>query len=162
SKPPFGYDLSAGVECEVLRRLDLLDTAVASIGIDGRLNNAFQAIFQETVKVGSVDFKILAVLTKFLADTLRLYDLVSVAHMPLETDTKNPSQTAQTERAKWFAQNLKLISVPSSLIDITQMQERLMWLNFLQRGFPISFSTAFKKLGIDNWGESPGATEFEK
>ena len=37
-----------------------------------------------------------------------------------------------------------------------------MWLNFLQRGFPISFSTAFKKLGIDNWGESPGATEFEK
>ena len=96
----------------------------------------------------------------------KIFDLepksIVPSHMPWETDTKNPSQTAQTERAKWFAQNLKLISVPSSLIDITQMQERLMWLNFLQRGFPISFSTAFKKLGIDNWGESPGATEFEK
>ncbi len=35
-------------------------------------------------------------------------------------------------------------------------------MNFLQRGFPISFSTAFKKLGVDNWGDSPGATEFDK
>ena len=238
-KPPMGYDLSAGVAREDLKRLDLLDPDIESIGIDGDPKKALQSILPESVKVDSEDFKMLEILEKFQGKTLGLNDLGSLAqlkfnlssetadkiletigpiakgisanleishakichilkfiicqyfttrqlmtdigvdgvatkifdlepksivpsHMPWETDTKNPSQTAQTERAKWFAQNLKLISVPSSLIDITQMQERLMWLNFLQRGFPISFSTAFKKLGIDNWGESPGATEFEK
>jgi len=84
------------------------------------------------------------------------------AHMPWETNKKDEGQASLIERAKWFAQNLKLISVPSALLDVTQMQERLMWLNFLQRGFPVSFATAFKKLGIEDWGESPGATEYER
>jgi len=84
------------------------------------------------------------------------------SHMPWEIDQGSASQASDNERAKWFAQNLQLVSIPSSLLDITQMQEQLKWLNFLQRGFPISFSTAFKKLGIDNWGETEGDTEFEK
>lgn len=84
------------------------------------------------------------------------------AHMPWETNTQTQSQTSQIERAKWAAQNMNVISVPSALLNVTQMQEQMKWLNFLQRGLPVSFSTAFKKLGVENWGDTQGATEFEK
>jgi hypothetical protein len=238
-KPPMGYDLSSGVAREDIKRLDLLDPDIESIGIDGDPRKALQSILPDSVKVDPEDFKLLEVLEKFQGKTLGLNDLGSLAqlkfnlssetadklletigpiakgisgnleishakicqmlkfiicqhfttrqllsdigpegvatkvfdfnpnsivpsHMPWETNQEAPSQSSNQERARWFAQNLQLISVPSSLIDITQMQERLMWLNFLQRGFPVSFSTAFKKLGIEDWGESPGETEFAR
>ena len=84
------------------------------------------------------------------------------SHMPWEKDTKKTSETDRLTRAKWFAQNFEAVSVPSFLLNVTQMQEQMKWLNFLQRGMPVSFSTAMKKLGVDNWGDTPGATEFEK
>lgn len=84
------------------------------------------------------------------------------SHMPWETKKDETSQVSRLERAKWFAQNLDVISVPSFLLNVTQMQEQMKWLNFLQRQMPVSFSTAMKKLGVDNWGDTPGATEFEK
>jgi hypothetical protein len=84
------------------------------------------------------------------------------SHMPWEKDQSKPSEVARLTRAKWFAQNLEVISVPSFLLNVTQMQEQMKWLNFLQRGMPVSFSTAMKKLGVENWGDSPGDTEFEK
>jgi hypothetical protein len=92
------------------------------------------------------------------------YDPNSIvpSHMPWETDTSSPSQAGQIERAKWAAQNMDVVSVPSALLNVTQMQEQMKWLNFLQRGLPVSFSTAFKKLGVENWGDTSGATEFEK
>ena len=92
-------------------------------------------------------------------------DSIVPSHMPHEGKLKDdgkPSEYSQIERAKWFVKNLKVISVPSQLLNVTQMQDQLKWLNFLQRGLPVSFSTAFKKLGVDNWGDSPGATEFDK
>lgn len=87
------------------------------------------------------------------------------SHLPHESQLQKEgkdSSYSKIERAKWFATNLQVISVPSQLLNVTQMQDQLKWLNFLQRGFPISFSTAFKKLGVENWGDSPGATEFDK
>ena len=84
------------------------------------------------------------------------------SHMPWEKDQGKQSEVSRLERAKWFAQNLEVISVPSFLLNVTQMQEQMKWLNFLQRGMPVSFSTAMKKLGVENWGNTPGATEFEK
>ena len=54
------------------------------------------------------------------------------------------------------------LSQAKALTIPEQMQEQMKWLNFLQRGLPVSFSTAFKKLGVENWGDTPGATEFEK
>jgi hypothetical protein len=76
---------------------------------------------------------------------------VVVSHMPWETDTETASQAGRIERAKWTAQNLGIVSVPSSLLNVTQMQEQMKWLNFLQRGMPVSFKTAFEKLGVENW-----------
>lgn len=84
------------------------------------------------------------------------------SHMPWEKGRDKRSEVSRLERAKWFAQNLEVISVPSFLLNVTQMQEQMKWLNFLQRGMPVSFSTAMKKLGVENWGDTPGATEFEK
>lgn len=90
---------------------------------------------------------------------------ITPSHLPSESHLQKdgkPSEVSDMERAKWFANNLKVVSVPSQLLNVTQMQDQLKWLNFLQRGFPISFSTAFKKLGVENWGDSPGTTEFDK
>lgn len=72
-----------------------------------------------------------------------------------------PSSFSQIQRARWLAENLIVKSVPSQLMNITQMQEKMMYMNALQRGWPVSFSTAFKKIGIE-WPDTPGATEFDK
>lgn len=78
-------------------------------------------------------------------------DSIVVSHMPWETKTNEQSQVSRNERAKWTAQNLSIVSVPSSLLNVTQMQEQMKWLNFLQRGMPVSFKTAFEKLGVEDW-----------
>lgn len=83
------------------------------------------------------------------------------SHMPWESDKGKASQCGRNERARWMADNLIVKSVPSALINVTQMQEKMIYMNALQRGWPVSFSTAFKKIGID-WPETPGANEFEK
>jgi len=73
-----------------------------------------------------------------------------------------PSQYDKLTRAKIFAKNLRLISVPSTLLKITQMQEQLKYLQLYRDGFPISPHTVAKKLSIENFGDIPGDTEFEK
>jgi hypothetical protein len=78
-----------------------------------------------------------------------------------ESDSPLPSSFSDVQRAKWLAENLVVKSVPSQLMNITQMQEKMMYMNALQRGWPVSFSTAFKKIGIE-WSETDGATEFDK
>ena len=72
------------------------------------------------------------------------------------------SSYTQIERARHFARNLRVKSVPSTLLKITQMQEQLKYLQLYRGGFPISPHTVAKKLGIDNFGEIEGNTEFEK
>lgn len=65
-------------------------------------------------------------------------------------------------RARLFAANLRLISIPSTLLKITQAQEQLKYLQLYRGDFPICPHTVAKKLGIENYGEIPGDTEFEK
>lgn len=88
------------------------------------------------------------------------------SHMPEESslaDAGKPSNLPPIERAKRFAKNLKVVSVPNALLNVTHVQEQMKYLNFLQRGFPISFSTAFKKLAPEiNWPDVPGASELDK
>lgn len=73
-----------------------------------------------------------------------------------------PSKYSKMERARRFAQNLRLISVPSTLMKITAMQDQLKYLQLYRGGFPISPHTVAKKLDIPNYGEIGGNTEFEK
>jgi hypothetical protein len=88
------------------------------------------------------------------------------SHMPDEmTDGEVPltaSYYSRIDRARRYAANLRLTSVPSTLLKITQMQEQMKYLQLSRGGFPISNATVAKKLDIANYGEVPGATEREK
>jgi hypothetical protein len=54
-------------------------------------------------------------------------------------------------RAKFFVKKLRLVSVPSTLLKITQAQEQLKFLQLKRTpGCPISWLTVFKKLDIAN------------
>jgi hypothetical protein len=73
-----------------------------------------------------------------------------------------PSFYSKIERAQRFAKNLRVISIPSTLLKITQMQEQTKYLALFGRGFPISPHTCAKKWGIENYGDIEGDTEFQK
>ncbi len=92
-------------------------------------------------------------------------DLVP-SHLPDEMTGGNfpnaPSLYDQLTRARWFAKKIRLISVPSTLLRITQMQEQLKYLQLKRGNAPISWCTVMKKLGVENYGEVPGNTEREK
>lgn len=72
------------------------------------------------------------------------------------------SNYSQIDRARRFAKNVRLISIPSTLLKVTQMQEQLKYLQLQQKGFPISNHTVAKKLNLENYGEIEGTTEWEK
>jgi hypothetical protein len=80
-------------------------------------------------------------------------DLVP-SHMPNEMVSGNfpegGSRYSQLERARWFARNIRLISVPSTLLKITQMQRQLMMLQLKRGGAPISWLTVFQNMDIAN------------
>jgi hypothetical protein len=75
---------------------------------------------------------------------------------------EQPSQYDKLTRAKRFAKNLRLTSVPSTLLRITAMQNQLKYLQLYRGGFPICPQTVAEKLDIDNYGEAPGTTEYDK
>lgn len=76
------------------------------------------------------------------------------SHMPDELvngmNPKTDSQYDRLTRAKWFCKKLRLVSVPSTLIRITQMQEQLKYLQLKRGQAPISWLTVFKKMDITN------------
>jgi hypothetical protein len=65
-------------------------------------------------------------------------------------------------RAKVFARNLRLISIPSTLLKITAMQEQIKVQAAYTRGFPLPPDYVADKLGFSNWGTIPGDTLMEK
>jgi hypothetical protein len=76
------------------------------------------------------------------------------SHMPDELVNgiypKTDSMYDRLTRAKWFCKKLRLVSVPSTLIRITQMQEQLKYLQLKRGQAPISWLTVFKKMDINN------------
>ncbi len=88
------------------------------------------------------------------------------SHMPDEMVNgqvpTNPSNYTQLDRARRFAQNVRLVSVPSTLLRVTQMQEQLKWLQLYRGGAPIAFTDVAKKMDIENYGEVQGATLRER
>lgn len=73
-----------------------------------------------------------------------------------------PSQYPQLERARRFARNLRLISVPSTLLKITQQEEQLKLMTLKKQGAPIGWCDILPKLGVENFGEGKGNTVFER
>lgn len=85
-----------------------------------------------------------------------------VSGLQIATVPSSPSQYSQIDRMRRFAANLRLISVPSTLLKMTQQAEQLKWMSLKFKGAPISWSTTLTKCGIDNYGEVKGTTEREK
>ena len=92
---------------------------------------------------------------EYMGDLLP-FDVVENVNVP------RPSRYDLLTRARVFASNLRLIPVESNLLKITQQQEQLKYLQLFRGGFPISPHTVAKKLGIQNYGDISGDTEFEK
>jgi hypothetical protein len=71
-------------------------------------------------------------------------------HMPGEV-TENPSQFSRIERAKHFARQLRLTPVPGYLHGIPQTQQKLLLLQGVRAGLPISPRRVLKHVfGIQN------------
>ena len=73
-----------------------------------------------------------------------------------------PSMYDRLTRAKFFANKLRLVSVPNTLLRITAMQRQMMMLQLKRSGAPLSWATVMRILDVASWGDSPGATEKEK
>jgi hypothetical protein len=85
-------------------------------------------------------------------------------HMYMANDLTFPrqSQYSKLERARMFAKNLRLITVPHTLHQLTQMQEQLKYLQLYRGGAPIAFADVAKKLDIADYGDIEGNTGFQR
>lgn len=88
------------------------------------------------------------------------------SHMPDEffdgTVPTTPSLYPLIERARRFAKNIRLVSVPSTLLRITQQDEQLKLMTLKQQGAPIGWCDVLPKLGIENYGDVRGNTVRER
>lgn len=73
-----------------------------------------------------------------------------------------PSQYARLDRQRYLTRNLRLISVPSTLLKITQRDEQLKLMTLKKQGAPIGWVDIAPKLGIQNFGEVKGNTVLER
>lgn len=93
-------------------------------------------------------------------------ELLPGGHLPFDNingiNYPRPSMYDRLERAKVFARGLRLISVPSTLLKITQLQEQTKILALFGRGFPIPPNYVAEKLGIEKWGDIPGETLLQQ
>ncbi len=83
------------------------------------------------------------------------------SHMPGE-DTDSASAFSARERAKNFAQNLKLTLTPNTLHAVTQTAQKLLYLQLWRSGFPMSPVTVAKALDLENFGTIEGNTQLEQ
>jgi hypothetical protein len=84
-------------------------------------------------------------------------DELIAGQMPL-----TPSYYSQLHRAREFTKMIRLTSVPSTLLKVTQMQEQLKWLQLWRGQAPIAFADVAKKMDIENYGEVKGDTYRER
>jgi hypothetical protein len=60
------------------------------------------------------------------------------------------SQYTQLERARWFVKQIRLVSVPSTLLKVTQMQQQLLLLQLKKGGAPIPWKYVFESMDLNN------------
>jgi len=147
---PLVKDISFGMECSTQRVGEMLKFIVPQFFDSARV---MQYIGPDEVSEETFDFDP----DKFIP-----------SHMPWELEDPNiaipsPSQYNLMERAKRFAKNLRLVSVPGRLHNITKIQDQLKWLQIgRSQIIPIAPQDLAKKMDIDNYGEIPGNTMFER
>lgn len=95
-------------------------------------------------------------LDEYISGNLLPFDVIHGVHYP------RPSFYDRLDRAKAFTRNLRLISVPSTLLRVTQLQEQTKIMALYGRGFPIPPDFVAEKLGLEKWGEIQGNTLLDK
>ncbi len=157
-------DLGAiGVDMKLQLANDQVDKMIESIGPIGR---GIAARVEKANKAVGERVKYL-ILQWF--DTKRVMEYVGPDKMAPEIFDYNPndiipshlpdelvenqfpeteSKYTQLERARWFARQIRLISVPSTLLKITQMQQQLLMLQLKKGQAPISWLTVFRAMDI--------------
>ena len=80
----------------------------------------------------------------------------------VDTAPSDPSAYTQIERMRYFAKNMRLISVPSTLLQMTQKDEQLKYMTLKKQGAPIAWCDVLEKLGVDNYGTVKGSTGRER
>lgn len=71
--------------------------------------------------------------------------------LPDEAEDQKSSKYSKQKRAQWFAEQLNVVSTPAQLLNITQQQEKMLYMFFLQKNVPVSMSTTMEKLGVQGW-----------
>lgn len=80
----------------------------------------------------------------------------------LYTNPETASIFSHMDRAKRFSANLRLISIPSTLLKITQRDEQQKLILLKKMGAPIPWAFIMPKIGIENFGDVKGNTVFEQ
>ena len=60
------------------------------------------------------------------------------------------SKYTQLERARWYDKQIRLVSVPSTLLKVTQMQQQLLLLQLKKGGAPIAWSRIFEAMDLND------------
>lgn len=79
-----------------------------------------------------------------------------------EQENAVPSKYSQMQRARWFAGNIRYWIMPHTAHEMTQMQNKLGYMQLRQRGAPISWSTIMNAWDIPNVQTADGNTEQAK
>lgn len=79
------------------------------------------------------------------------------------------SRFTKRQRAHWFVEQLNVVSTPAQLLNVTHLQERMIYMMLFQKGAQISMETIMEKLGIsdykvqhDKWEEEQLADALKK
>lgn len=77
------------------------------------------------------------------------------AHLPGEDPSRGPSRYSLRERAKFVCDKVTFFITPNTLHQITQMQQKLLYMQLWRAGFPIDPWTLAEIFNIGNFGPVP-------
>ena len=72
------------------------------------------------------------------------------SHLPNELLT-GESRYTKAQRARWFLDRIGIVSTPLQLLDITQMQEKMLWMFLFQKGAQLPQSAYMEKFGVTGY-----------
>ncbi len=79
------------------------------------------------------------------------------SHLPGER-TEHPSVYTDMERSRWLAEHVSFMVTPNTMHEVVQTTQKLMFLQLMKAGFPVSWWKLAEVFGIANFGKRPEGT----
>lgn len=91
------------------------------------------------------------------------YDPTSIvpSHLPGD-DVDKPSPTEKIKRARIFADNLEFFILPNSIHEMSQMANKLGFIQLKKAGVKMDSQTIAEAWNVPNWGKLDGSTVLER